>query len=167
MFLSKNQPIEESSPPKFRWARTEPVIGKMARTVFSEKKTGRTLNHTVTDFKHATQTSFHRKPSSKSACLYKRHSQQHYATEGRETMEEPIFAKRCRQSQKPKLITLGNSCELVDPRSASFKDPPSRADRRKKEFLLKKQCSTQGMLQKEIANNRDFILSLEGCLLEM
>jgi hypothetical protein len=110
-FLSKNSSPRVEGEAKFRWARTEPLTGHLPKgiqTTYS-KKTTRTEPHhstTITDFRQALQRTFNRKFYSRSASA---HTAQFYHTEQALSFEaEPIFAKRCRESTKPKLVTLGN-----------------------------------------------------------
>jgi hypothetical protein len=122
------------------------------------------------DPRHPLQRGFNRKFYSRSASLHTSHyckTEQPYLIE-----DEAIFARRCRKSEKPKLITLGNSFAMHRPKDShdsheSVKNEVTRAARRKKEFMLKKQSFTQGMFKDEIVNQKDFIVSLENCLTVM
>lgn len=154
IFLSKVQTAEESSSPRFKWARTEAMTALPNRPeLFSSKKTARTANP-ATEFRHSLQRTLNRKFYSRSASLHK--TRQHYRNEQADASDCTIFAKRCRESQKLKLITVGNCMQSLDPRYTPYRQPssPTRACRRKKEQLLKKQSVTQEMLKNEIASHK-------------
>jgi hypothetical protein len=167
-FLTKNASPRIERDPTFKWARTETLTGHLPRgkeTSFkntSSKKTTRTELHpnTATDFRQSLQRTFNRKFYCRSASL---HTSHFYRSEQAASIHaEPIFAKRCRQSKKPRLVTLGGQEQQIWDKGSE-----TRAVRRKKEFMLKKQSQTQDMLRGEIVNHKDFIASLEGCLAGM
>lgn len=176
-FLTKNNSPRIDGETKFRLARTEPLTGHHPKGKQTpSKKTTRTELHpnTITDFRMSLQRTFNRKFYSRSASL---HASRFYRSDQSPPAynEEPIFAKRCRQSKKPKLVTLGGQAQNISDKQPMPQEQEiwnkerreTRAVRRKKEFMLKKQSLTQEMLKGEIANHKDFIASLEGCLAGM
>lgn len=97
LFLRRNNSPEEAASPKFRWARTEALTGKVRRAETTPfKKTARTEvhAHTVTDFRQSLQRAYNRKFYSRSASLQSSHN---FRKERSLMSEEQIiFAKRCR-----------------------------------------------------------------------
>ena len=110
-FLSNNNSPRVEGESKLRWARTQTLTSHLPKTIHmnSYKKTipaDPRPNTNITHFTHTLHRTFNHKFYSRSASAHTAHL---YRTEQSHSSDSgPIFAKRCRESKKPKLVTLGN-----------------------------------------------------------